>query len=311
MKKETKDLIVEALNNYMLEHELSANQVASHTGVNASYLSQMRAGKYTASAGSKEVEIANKYYERIASYIGVEIKKTYWKTERTPQLLSVVSALEDAKKYATTAVIIGETGSGKSFSAGMFTTAHPLDTWLIKVGSSDNLGDLLNKAIEALDIESGSTKSRRISDIIRTLRARKENGLKPMLIFDESEYMGLPALWAVKELYDNLEGIASIVMLGTNQLLDNLTKFRKKNRSGIPQLYRRIKFGIRVLPHIDQSFKLFLNDIEPGLQRFLKDNCENYGELHDVLVPAMREADRTGQPLTENFVRTILNMPKY
>ena len=76
------------------------------------------------------------------------------------------------------------------------------------------------------------------------------------------------------------------------------------------QFYRRIKFGIRVLPNIDKNYRGFLDNIEDkGLLRFLKANCENYGELHDCLVPAMREADRTGEPLTEAFVRKVLNIP--
>jgi DNA transposition AAA+ family ATPase len=132
-----------------------------------------------------------------------------------------------------------------------------------------------------------------------------------MIIFDESEYMRPPALWAIKELYDNLTGIASIVMLGTDQLIAHIENLRKRNKDGIPQLYRRIKFGIRHLPRIDRTYKEFLTDITPELRRFLVSNCDNFGELHDVIVPARREADRTGQPLTENFVRTMLNMPKY
>jgi len=94
-------------------------------------------------------------------------------------------------------------------------------------------------------------------------------------------------------------------------LTDHIEKLRKRNRDGIPQLYRRIKFGINTLPRIDRSYKMFLDGINADLRRFLISNCDNYGELHDVLVRAQREAERTGQPLTENFVRTILNMPKY
>jgi hypothetical protein len=86
---------------------------------------------------------------------------------------------------------------------------------------------------------------------------------------------------------------------------------RKKDKDGIPQLYRRIKFGIRTLPSIDRSFKQFLNGeiSNAKVVTFLRQNCDNYGELHDVLVPALREADRTGQPLTENLIRTMLNLP--
>jgi hypothetical protein len=140
------------------------------------------------------------------------------------------------------------------------------------------------------------------------------NGLSPMLILDESENMKLNVLCAMKELYDNLNGVCSLVMLGTDQLLIKLDRMRKKNKTGIPQLYRRIKFGIRMLQPIDRSFKHFLKTIgidDPAIVRFLRENCENYGELHDVLVPSMREAERTNELLTENFIRKIFNMPKF
>ena len=78
----------------------------------------------------------------------------------------------------------------------------------------------------------------------------------------------------------------------------------------MPQFYRRIKFGIRVLNPIDTSFKNFLNDIEDkSLVKFLQNNCDNYGELHDALLPIKRESMRTGEPMTERFARKVLQLP--
>ena len=122
--------------------------------------------------------------------------------------------------------------------------------------------------------------------------------------------MKQPALCAMKELHDALKEYCSIIMAGTEQFLTNIETLRKKNKPGIPQFWRRIKFGIIHLPAIDRRFPDFLNGLEKELKTFLQENCDNYGELHDVLVPAMREADRLGEPLTESLVRKILNMPK-
>lgn len=70
-----------------------------------------------------------------------------------------------------------------------------------------------------------------------------------------------------------------------------------------------MKFGIRRLDPIDHRFPGFLDDIEDReLKRFLMDNCDNYGELHDVLVPAMREADITGESLTVDFIKMVLDI---
>jgi len=311
MNSELKTKIIEALEAYIKLHSISANEIAKRSNVNAGYLSAMRAGSITVKAGNKEVEISNKYYESIAKLIGYQLQKNYWNTVATPQMLRIIATLEDAKKYGLTNVIIGETGSGKSYVADIFAAHYPLDCFKVTVSSQDNIGDLLEKVCEKIHIATEKTKSKTLRSIARKLQESKADGNTPILMFDEAEYMRQPALCNMKELYDNLNGICSIVLLGTDQLTRHIDKMRKKNRDGIPQLYRRIRFGIQVLPTIDRTFKQFLNGFlnDKGLVQFLRANCDNYGELHDVLVPALREAERTGQPLTENLIRTMLNMP--
>lgn len=301
-----------ALGQYMAQHEMSASDVSAKTGVSASYISNMRQGNYTIAAGAgNTVEVADKYFESIAELIGYRLKKTYWEPVPTAQLKRIIATLEDARQYGYTNVVIGETGSGKTFVGNIFAQSYPMDVFMVTVSSQDNIGDLLEKVCDKLHISIEKTKSRTLRAVARKMKELKRDGQKPILIFDEAEYMRQPALCNMKELYDNLNGIASIVLMGTPQLIRHLDKLRKKDKDGIPQLYRRIKFGIRPLPAIDRTFKQFLNSFssDPAIGKFIRENCENYGELHDVLVPALREADRTGQPLTENLIRTMLNMP--
>lgn len=302
-----KQQITEALNNYIITHSMSANEIVKRSGVNESYISSIRNGETTVGKS----DIKEKWYNMIADFIGLKLQKEYWEIKETPQLRRMLATLEDAKENGLTNIVIGETGSGKSYISDLFLRANPVDTFKIVVGSLDTIGDLLDKIIDVLKIATPKTKSKKIGEIAKKLRQLRLEGFKPHLIFDECEYMKQPALCSMKELYDALIGICGITLIGTSQLIDNLDKLRKKNRSGIPQFYRRIKFGIRELPSIDRTFKMFLETVEDkDLRTFLKQNCDNYGELHDVLVPAMKEADRTGKPLTEEFVRTILGMPK-
>lgn len=302
-----KQQITESLNQYIENHGISANEITKRSGVNESYISSIRNGDTTVGKS----EIKDKWYSMIADHIGFKLTKEYWEWKATPQLLRMMATLEDAKDNGLTNIVIGETGSGKSYTSDLFVRANPIDTYKIVVGSLDTIGDLLDKIIDALKIATPKTKSKKIGEIAKRLKQLRLEGFHPHLIFDECEYMKQPALCSMKELYDALIGVCGITLIGTSQLIDNLDKLRKKNRSGIPQFYRRIKFGIRELPSIDRSFKMFLESVEDkSLRNFLKQNCDNYGELHDVLVPAMKEADRTDSELTENFVRTILGMPK-
>lgn len=302
-----KQEITEALNKYIAQHNISANEIVKRSGVNESYISSIRNGETTVG----KTDIKDKWYWMLAEFIGFKLVKQYWTMIETPQMYRMFSTLEDAKENGLTNIIIGETGCGKSYISDIFMQANPVDTFKIVVGSLDTIGDLLDKIIDVLKIVTPKTKSKKIGEIAKKLKQLRLEGQKPLLIFDESEYMKQPALCSMKELYDALKNTCGIVLIGTNQLTDKLDKLRKKNRDGIPQFYRRIKFGIRELPNIDRSFKMFLENIEDKkLRLFLKQECDNYGELHDVLVPAMREADRTNQLLTEDFVRTILGMPK-
>lgn len=302
-----KQQITEALNDYITTHGISANEIVKRTGVNESYISSIRNGETFVG----KTEIKDKWYTLLADFMGLKLQKEYWQVRETPQLYRMLATLEDVKENGTTSLIIGETGCGKTYISNMFVKANPVDTFKIVVGSLDTIGDLLDKVIDVLKITTPKTKSKKIGEIAKKLKQLQLEGQKPHLIFDECEYMKQPALCSMKELYDALFGICGITLIGTNQLLDNLEKLRKKNRAGIPQFYRRVKFGIRELPPIDRSFAVFLNGVtDKELRNFLKLHCDNYGELHDVLVPAMKEADRTGNELNEQFVRTILGMPK-
>ena len=303
---EQKLQISAALVECLAEKIFSQAEIEKRTGVNASYLDAIKNGELKI----KNTEIKDKWYIMLADFLNVSLSKEYWQYRETNQALRIFATLEEAKANGLTNIIIGETGCGKTFISDAFVKASPVDTFKIVVGSLDTIGDLLDKIIDVLKIATPKTKSKKIGEIAKQLKKMKLDGFQPHIVFDECEYMKQPALCSMKELYDALIGICGITLIGTSQLIDNLEKLRKKNRSGIPQFYRRIKFGIRELPNIDRTYSIFLQNIEDkSLKNFIKQNCDNYGELHDVLVPAMKEADRTGEALTESLVRKMLGMP--
>ena len=313
MNLQQKQQIVEAAKAYAAEHGLSQNEIARQAGVSAKYISDMWNGKtFTVadSATGKTVEIADKYYQKLADYVGLTLKKEYWKTVVTPQMQRILVSLQVAKETGGTNLIIGETGCGKSYVCDLFRRKYPADTWIVTVSQTDNITDLIEKIITALKLNvEARTRTGRLNAAIRYLAEKRANGMEPQIIFDESEYMKQAALCAMKSLYDNLHHVCSIVLVGTDQLLTNIETLKRRNKNGIPQFYRRVKFGVRRLEPIDRCFPGFLDDItDRELVRFLTENCDNYGELHDVLVPAMREADITGEPLTVDFIKTVLNL---
>jgi DNA transposition AAA+ family ATPase len=313
MEHNTKIEIVIALTAYMQEHNMTQADVSSKSGVRKEYVSIILkpGSNFMYSSGDVQGFIPVKHFNALAHLCGFETEKSYWQTQPTGQTNAIFANLQDAKQHHLTITIIGETGCGKSYTANLFAAKNPIDTFIVTAGSSDTLGDLIDKIIDELRIHAtGKSKSTKIRQIAHRMMGLKNYGNKPMLIIDEAEYLKQPALCAMKELYDNLNMYCALVFIGTNQLVDTIEKLKRRNKSGIPQFHRRIKFGLRLLPNIDRSYKLFVDDIEDReLKKFLLTNCGNYGELHDIIVPAAREAERLGKSLTMGLVRQILNLP--
>lgn len=314
MEHSTKQEIVQTLIAYMNHHKMTQADVATKAGVRKEYLSIILQENsnfmYNAGAG-KMGAIPFKHFLNLATLCGFHTEPVYWQVQPTDQMQATLRYLQDAKEHSQTIVMVGETGSGKTLITKLFASKNPIDTFIITAGHSDNLNDIINKMLEALSIAIPYTsKSAKITAIADRLKRLTYSNYKPMLIIDESEYLKQVALCAVKELHDYIHEFCSLVLVGTDQLITNIEKLRKKNKQGIPQFHRRIKFGLRVLPNIDRGFSQFLGEIEDKeLIQFILRNCNNYGELHDLLVPVRREAERTKQPLTLNLVRSVLNLP--
>lgn len=308
---EKKQIIAETL-KYMEVRGLNNTDLHKLTGVDKAYLSEMfKTGtQFKYNAGDGERDIPEKWFRTLKDTISKGMEQELWKTIPTSQMKGILATLEESKTFGYTRVIIGETGCGKTYFTDKFIAHNPKENFKITVGSMDNIADLLDKILDVLKIPHGKSKSKKIRDIIKNLKERNLRGEKPVLIFDEAEYMKQTTLCNIKELHDHLNKYVSLNLIGTKQLLDKLEILKKKSKAGMPQFYRRIKFGIRVLSPIDTTFKGFLNDIEDkGFIRFLQQNCDNYGELHDAMIPIIRESRRTGEPMTEKFARKVLQLP--
>ncbi|MBK5213595.1 MAG: ATP-binding protein [Flavobacteriaceae bacterium] len=311
MKTSLKKEITAAAKNYMDAHKMRQSDFGNKVGLNSSLLThifRLNSNFTIPTGGDKDTVIADKYFMKMANFIGFELTKSYWDIKATPQLTAILATLEDAKQHGTTAVIVGETGAGKTHALRLFQRKNPMDTLIVTVGSNDNITDLIERICDVLHITSGKTRSRKLRNIYWRLQELRENGHNPQLILDEAEYMKQPALSAIKEIYDHVNDHASLVLVGTQQLIENIDQLRKKNRPGMPQFYRRIKFGIRTLPAVDRRYSLFIDGLSKEVVQYLQIICDNYGELHDVLVPVRREAERTEQEITVNLIKTVLNL---
>lgn len=307
MNNEEKKLIVQAAQTYMSDKGISQNEFARFTAVNASYLSSIMNGVFTFTNARtrKETDIDDKFFLMIAKAIGYKVSKDYWPLVETDQFVDIAKELTEAKETATTRIIVGETGCGKSYTVNKFMQAYPSGTYVITCNQNDTINDLIRKIQSALKVSFEGTVSYKIDRVSMELSRIADNGYNPILIFDESEYLSVRGLLSIKTIYDYLKNICAIVMIGTSDILNKLEKSRKKE--GMPQFIRRFKAGIRNVRPIDRTFAKFFEGKEVGrdLKRLICMNADNYGELADFLEPAIREADRRGIQLTKEFFESM------
>lgn len=305
MNKEVKDIIAEKMAEYMTKENLSGRKFSALSGVSEEIISGLKNGRdYTSPEKGKKQMILVRYYKMVAKTIGYKLEKEYWDIRQTPQFVQMLDYLEDAKEFGYTRVFIGETGCGKTFVSDIFLNHNVKEVFKITVGSTDTISDLLDKIFDCLKIEASGSKSKKIREIVKRLTTMHLDGLEPMIIFDEAEYLKQASLCNMKELIDHLKGKASVIMIGTNQLERKIDALQKKDKDGIPQFASRISLCKRYIRNIDTSFNEFLSDFEDQeLVKFCQRFCSDYRNLHDLLVPAMREADKLQVPLTLDFVK--------
>ena len=307
MRHEEKQQIVKAAQGYMSDKGISQNELAKLTGVNASYLSSIMKGvfTFTNSRTGEESPIADKWFQAIADRIGLKLTKEYWPLVKTEQFVDIVKELTEAKESATTRIIVGETGCGKSYTVDRFRQAYPQGTYVVTCNQNDTISDLIRKMQKVLKVSFDGSVSYRIDRISMELSRIADNGQQPVLIFDEAEYLSTRGLLSIKTIYDYLKGICGIVLIGTDDILNKLEKTKRKE--GMPQFIRRFKAGIRNVRPIDRTFSKFFEGrgYAKDLIKLLRQNADNYGELADFLEPALRESDRQGCPLTKEFFESM------
>ena len=292
MTEQLKKEIAEAAKGYIQDKGISSNELARRSDINQAYLSQI--------LNMNHEKIADKWFHSLAKAIGFPIDVIYWEHVPTPQYKAIITYLEEARETARNRILICETGSGKTYTIDRYVTTKPLGTFKVTVSSLHSIHILIEDIMNAIGLEPVGTPVTRLRNIAHKLSMFQLEGMKPLLIIDECENMKTTAFGLIKSLYDHLEGLCPVVLIGTSQIKQRITNMLKLNKVGIPQFQRRFAAGERYLPVIDKSFRLFLDGKVENkeLRDYLRRICNNYGELHDYLEYAMREADRLGQELT-------------
>lgn len=243
-----------------------------------------------------------------------------WQDLQTLQFKEIISELMDAKKRRKASLLISNTGEGKSNAIKLFQRTEHEHTYVITVGDSYRLIDVVNELLHLLGLHVEFKRDMhmvrvKLDMIAQKFHEIKKKGGKPVIILDEAENLKPQVLKMIKELYDSIIRDCSIILIGTEQILDSILNRKSKNRQSVPQLWRRFKAGTRYITAINKArdFKPFFDLYIPhdkDLQDVLLELCENYGELHDYLHPVLCNAAEKNELISEKMFRLYHKMPK-
>jgi DNA transposition AAA+ family ATPase len=290
----------------MREHKLSQEDMASHAGVNVAYINALANNRLT--IGKANAPIKDGIFRKIARSIGCQYEAYYWGLVETEQYELIMEELQDSKMRGIEKMIIGETGCGKTYTLNRFKKEYPAHNYCVTVSSLHSLNDILNDLCEQMNLKKSGRAIPKLAAIAKKLGNIRMSGAQPVIIIDEAENLKPAALRMIKALYDALEGLCPVTLIGTPKLILKLDQLREADEDGMPQLYRRYKAGVRHARSINReaAYPEFLSMVEDqGLRTLLMNIADNYGELNRYLEPALRESEAMGEPLTERFFRLL------
>jgi DNA transposition AAA+ family ATPase len=235
------------------------------------------------------------------------IKKLEWVQMQTLQTKEILSELVEASAEPMAKMIIAETGLGKTNTISLFKQKYPHSTYVVTLGESYGRNDMLMEIGEITGAHNWvgkNSKHRMIKAIGEKFNELADEN--PVLILDEFENATIPVLKSIKQLYDAIGNNCSIVLIGTEQLIQQFN--RKSISQSIPQLRRRFKAGTRHISPIKKArdFKPFFDKYiaaELDVQDLLLVLCDNYGELHDYLYPVLLNCQKKGVKITSEVFK--------
>lgn len=310
MENTLKDQIINAVNEFMAEHNMKPAEFARRAGVNESYFNYAYRGKYL----YQNTELKDSFFRKLAVAAGFKTQNNALKHINTNQYVEIISKIDEAHHNNYLNTIIGKTGCGKSYSVERYASLNPLDTIVVTINSTDDSQSIMQEIADKLSIELPFHRSRRLRRLVDQIIKLTQEGRKPVIILDEAENTKLTGLRVYKALYDLLVATeyCGLALIATPELLNTLDKAIAKGAHGMSQLKRRILAGLTILEEVKTNdFDEFFdqaNITDVALRQLLKRQCENYGVLHDYVARAIRIADEESSPLTKELFCEIYNI---
>jgi transcriptional regulator with XRE-family HTH domain len=234
MLESQKEQIAQELANYLAAHNTSQNKIASASGVSAGYLSQIinRNWNSVPVSGGKTTSIGEQHFRKLQAFLGLSLEVFATKNYQDVQI-----ALHEARTTQGYTIIDGDTGAGKTFAITEYARQNPATVYVVKCANSMTATAMIRRMCEVVGVGLTGPIDERIQAIANKLNREGQ----ALLVLDESETMVKKsrAFGFIKDLYDQVEGRAGIVIAGANGILDKMKVKASYNVESFPQVLRR------------------------------------------------------------------------
>jgi len=314
-----KSEIMEAVKAYAVDKgmvndrtgNINQTQLARYVGVSGSYMSHIIRGNWNEiPAGKDKVQLADTYFIKMAEKVGHQLERTSWKHFDTDNYISMVTAIEDARKRGQNRIIDGETGSGKSYAIKRYQRDRPNGTIVVTCDSfmtNTNFTCALNDAVAGIPSRTMWVLVRNIEE---QLMVMYDKGYSPVIIIDEAENLKDSSYGAVKAIIDRVAGKVPIVLVGANQYTQKIRNRAIRMQGCFPQIWSRFKGGMTDL------FKLNAEELKQVCAAFgitskevikhIAQRTDNWRDLSDHIKALINEHHETGRPIDLAMAQTLI-----
>lgn len=214
--------------------------VAEMLGISAPVLSEIRSGRYGKKGGDRD-----KYLRRIDDFLadarkraGREDIRSFAEVAVTERVFGVFGA---AIKHNSMAVLIGESGSGKTAHGRAFAATR---SGVVFITVNEAFGDWRGVAAmlySALGLKGDMVPRQRLAATIRYLSKNRHI----VLVVDEAQKLRKSGLEAIRDIHDGSDGEGRlntpIILLADHNFYQLIVRCRNEQASPVqPQLTRRL-----------------------------------------------------------------------
>jgi len=227
---EEKQKIKSAFDTKCQRQQFTRNKAATSMNLSAATLSQVFSGSYPADDTNiwKQIILWCDYHETRT----LKLVDT-----RNHKLLE--KFVNDARLHATTYAIMGDAGSGKTFSLKNLAASLP-HVYLVQCHEYWNMKDYMGEILRSMGRDNnGMSITEMINGITEILRMENDT----VLIIDEADKLKDPLFIFFITLYNRLEDHTGLILTATNHIEKRIMKGLRLNRRGYQEIYSR--FGRR------------------------------------------------------------------